>query len=347
MRVFELEIKENDTILVIAPHSDDESIGTGGLLCKYPKQCSVWIMTDGRYGNPRYSCDDMINIRKKECMNALEVAGVSKVIFESNEDGTLIHHKDCFGNLNFSKFSMIFLPNPHDLHSDHTAVYQYAMENLKGNKNVRVFLYEVHTPLPDVSCCVDISGVVDKKRKMMECYTSQLEMHPYDRQVEALAKYRGIQNEQPNKWLETYNEIKLSGDNEEQSGVEIELAKYKQFTRVMREWIRMHNEHDDLASRLRKRGYKKIAIYGYGVLGQLLYTEMISQSMDVEYVIDKDENIKTDRVGIPVYYGMDELGNVDVVVITTVSGHKEIADSLASKQGLNSIFIGELFEEND
>ena len=51
MGIYPLVIKETEKILIVAPHPDDESIGTGGLLSLYSNQCDVIVMTDGRYGN--------------------------------------------------------------------------------------------------------------------------------------------------------------------------------------------------------------------------------------------------------------------------------------------------------
>lgn len=36
-----LEIEPNDKCLIIAPHADDESIGCGGILLKYPQNFEV------------------------------------------------------------------------------------------------------------------------------------------------------------------------------------------------------------------------------------------------------------------------------------------------------------------
>ena len=44
------ELQKNEKILVVAPHPDDESLGCGGLMSKYGKQCDVLLLTDGRRG---------------------------------------------------------------------------------------------------------------------------------------------------------------------------------------------------------------------------------------------------------------------------------------------------------
>lgn len=43
-----LEISEKDRILILAPHPDDECIGAGGILARYPDLCRVVVLTDDR-----------------------------------------------------------------------------------------------------------------------------------------------------------------------------------------------------------------------------------------------------------------------------------------------------------
>ena len=50
MQPVKLSIKENDKILVIAPHPDDECIGVGGVLSLYPELCTVILLTNGSRG---------------------------------------------------------------------------------------------------------------------------------------------------------------------------------------------------------------------------------------------------------------------------------------------------------
>lgn len=338
MLVNQLTIRQQDKILVIAPHPDDESIGTGGLLSKYAGQCTVWIMTDGRYGNEKYSTDEMIAVRKMECINAMRVVGISNVIHMDYEDGTLIVHRECYDSLDFSPFTMVFLPNPMDNHSDHTAVYQYAIEKLR-NLKIRVFLYEVHTPLADISCYIDISSEIDCKKKMVASYESQVEIHPYDEQVVALAGFRGLQNEQLGRMLETYQEVSCTGNTDVSIGVEIELAKYKHFTRILLLWLQQNREAS-IAERLVRNGYRKIAIYGYGILGKRLVCELEEQLCTIEYVVDKNNKIVIADEKILVVHTVSDMKPVDVVIVTAYDNEK-IINEIQDCVGLKSITIEE------
>lgn len=339
MRTFPLAVQRNDRILIIAPHPDDESIGVGGLIALYPKQCDVVVMTDGRYGNSKIPPHEMKKIRKEEFCKSMEKAGVESFMFCGIEDGTLIRYKDCFSQIDFSKYSLVFLPNPNDNHSDHTASCRYAIQEIKKQQlgNIKVFQYEVHNPMPDVTSHLDISDVIEKKQELIACHASQMETHPYVQQVKILAKYRGYQNEQPDRYLEAYTEVKLEDKNEVSTGTEIELSKYKQFTKLLSKWVSINSSSNGVSEYLLKKGYSIIAIYGYGQIGKLLYQELQNSNCKVEYIIDRNENVK--EKGICIYHEIENLKKVDIVIVTAMAYYEEISRELWEKSRLLSISL--------
>lgn len=345
MRIPELYIKENEKILIVSPHPDDESIGVGGLLSLFPKQCEIIVMTDGRYGNADYAPDEMINIRKKEFISAMDCVGVSVYQFFAYEDGTLLQNKKCFSRIDFSCYSYVFVPNPHDNHGDHTACCEYVIDSLRkrGRHGIRVFQYEVHTPLADVNCCIDIGKVINRKKEMIKCFASQLKTHPYEEQIIALSAYRGYQNEQPGKYLETYQEVYLNDHISGVTGTEIELTKYKQFTKVLSQWIYFKNRKITLFDFLKQNNLNEVAIYGYGILGKILLDEFVQKKIKVKYIIDKNENVQVDN--FVVYHKIENLEKVDAVIITLLNDCDEISRELEQKCGLKSIVLKNVFEE--
>ena len=108
-----IQIDKKDKILIIAPHPDDESIGTGGLLLQYPKQCTVIVATDGRKADDSISPEVMADTRKKEFADAMAVAGVTDYEFLEYPDRELERHPHCFSKIDFSRYSILFLPNCH------------------------------------------------------------------------------------------------------------------------------------------------------------------------------------------------------------------------------------------
>lgn len=344
MKTNPLTINHNDKLLIVSPHPDDESIGVGGLLSLYGKQCSVYVMTDGRYGNPQYSPLDMMDIREKELVSSMELAGVTKLKTMPVEDGKLINFAEAFDDIRMNDFDLVFVPNPNDDHSDHTACYKYVVEIIKKKelRNIRVYMYEVHNPLGDVDYHLDITDVISSKKRMIECYKSQLEMHSYDDQVIKLAEYRGYQNERDGRYLEAYKRIDAFASKEITGGIETELAKYKSFTRLFRKWLSCDNNVGDISGYLLNRGFANVAIYGYGIIGQTLYRQLEKTVCRVKYIIDKNEGIKCE---IKKYSEIDNLEYVDLVIITVVLDVESIKKEIEEKSAMKCVGIDELISD--
>ena len=341
--MYELKIDSTERILIVAPHPDDECIGTGGLLALYPGQCDVIIMTDGRYGGDEYLPQRLVEIRKKELVNALALCGVNDYKFYDYEDKSLILHGDCFDHTDFSKYTKVFLPNPNDNHSDHTASYQYALESIKKMhlNNISVFQYEVHGPLPEFDCYIDISNVIDLKKRMIECYDSQIKIHPYSQQVVELAKYRACQNNCPGKHIETYREV--NGFCGSSIGVEKELVKYKKFIEILTAWMKLRNSGVNISDYLKRNKYDSIAIYGYGILGKLLLHELKSFDVDVRYIIDRNEKIIID--GMHIYHSTNDLEYVDILIVTTIFVDKQIIGEVAKTSNIECVSLERIIDD--
>ena len=157
----------------------------------------------------------------------MKFTGVNSYKMYENVDGTLVQNQDCFKDVEFALYTMVFLPNPNDNHTDHTAAFEYALQEIRqqGVKKIKVFQYEVHTPLNDINTYLDISDVINKKQALVACHASQMRMHPYEKQVISLAQYRGLQNEMEGKYLEVYREISIDVEESEKIKTERELAK--------------------------------------------------------------------------------------------------------------------------
>ena len=338
-----MEINVEDRILVISPHPDDESIGVGGLLLMYRDQCSVVVMTDGRYGNPRYQPLEMARVRKCELQTAMTQAGVSSFRIMEYEDGKLINQPDAFSDSRIEDYDIVLVPNPNDNHSDHTACYSYVLDYIKDSsiQNIKVYMYEVHTPLADVDYHIDITDVVLKKKELVGCYESQMEIHPYSEQVVKLADYRGFQNEKSGRFLEVYKKVELDGTEKRKIGIEKELSKYKLFTRLFETWISAGKNVGNIAGYLQERNCANIAIYGFGILGKNLYKQLDGTNCKVKYIVDVNEKIVCN---VPVYHKLSDIYQVDLVVITALFDLERIEEEI-HKKGIKSISFEQLIDE--
>ena len=109
--------------LVIAPHMDDESLGCGGLLAKYPGECVVVVVTE--------SGDE----RRAEHQRAMDLLGVEDSRSLGFEDGkTGQYMTDLVGRLDEVMAEVrpdeVYLPFP-SLHQDHISVYEAGMRSAR------------------------------------------------------------------------------------------------------------------------------------------------------------------------------------------------------------------------
>lgn len=191
------KLYNNEKILVVAPHADDESIGCGGLMSIYGKQCDVLLLTDGRKGksNQRSNCsdDEIITIRKQELRKALDISGVNNLFCLDIPDSELRKNRKKVTQFDASKYGYIFIPNSKEDHPDHKAANKFfkAMR-FWGKTRARIYEYEVWTPLRIIDVLIDISEQEKKKEKMIKQFVSQLECKNYLNAGMGLSHYRGI-----------------------------------------------------------------------------------------------------------------------------------------------------------
>ena len=192
-----MKIQDTDKLLIVSPHPDDESIGCGGLLALYGRQCDVLLLTDGRRGKSqkRINCsdDEIIETRLGELKNALHLCSVHELITLNIPDSELKQHRKIVFASDISQYDYIFIPNSHEEHPDHYYACRYIKwMRLIGKTKAKIYEYEVWTPLRSVDWLLDISSVEHIKKQMIEQHVSQLECMDYLSSGMGLSHYRGI-----------------------------------------------------------------------------------------------------------------------------------------------------------
>ena len=188
-----LQIQSTAKILVLAPHADDDSIGCGGLLLKYSKQCKVVCLTDGRLGDPNVPINELMRIRKEEFISAMNFAVLEDYQFLNTHDGNLLSEFDRFAQIDFEDYNYIFIPNILDQHPDHKAVGIHLAKLLKSKKiKVKICMYEVWNALALPNSYIDISDISQKKKEMVSLYQSQIKHIDYQNRILSLNNFRGM-----------------------------------------------------------------------------------------------------------------------------------------------------------
>lgn len=286
-----LDIKDDDRILIIAPHPDDECIGPGGVLLLYAKQCEVIVLTDGRQGQGDIAPEKEKQIRKQEFINEMKRLDIDRFRMLDIEDGTLLSHIDCLTKFCFREYSKIFVTGIWDRHPDHKAAFLCVKEAVKGKASGEMpecYLYEVHTPLQSPTHFLDISDVMEEKSQLIRIHKSQLKDLPYDALAKQCASYRATLYRMPEKKIEVYEEVDLRGKADAGiSETEVLLQKERVNGWVLKRWVSLFLEGSRISDELSEKGITPIYIYGYGELGKLLIRELSDTEIKIEAVIDR------------------------------------------------------------
>ena len=183
---------EAKSVLVIAPHPDDELIGCGGTMMKYLQEgttITLLIVTDGQYGD--FSKGN-VN-RKKECIDVWGKYENLELIFLNHMDSNITNELiDIYKELIAEKKQeIIYIPWIIDRHIDNINVNKYlayALKAMNFDQTIMAF-YEVMYPLY-ANKITNISKVYACKEKMLRKYISQIDyLNLYD-VVRSMAQLR-------------------------------------------------------------------------------------------------------------------------------------------------------------
>lgn len=345
-----LNINQNENILIVAPHPDDECIGPGGVLALYPKQCSIIVLTDGREGQGDILPNELKKIRRIEFEQEMKFVGIDKYKLLDYFDGTLLQHLDCLCCFDLSVYSKIFVTSDHDGHPDHTAAYFSVVQALEYQhlKNIEVYLYEVHNPLDECSHMIDITDVLKKKCKMIQFHRSQLSVLAYDRFAVCQAEYRALLNRMTGKYVEVYRKVESTilskkVQTSKEYILENKLQKMTMLYRLFTKWLIINNRYNPILTYLNKRGIASIAVYGYAEAGEIICQQLEHTGVSILYVMDKKD--KKVSGNIKIYRPNKDLPKPNAVIITAVFYYEEIYKELFNFGFNNIISLKDIIDE--
>jgi len=178
------------SVVVLAPHPDDEVFGCGGAIAAHAHlgvPVHVVILTNGAgAGDPE--------LRAQESQSAAAMLGCTTPEFWGAADRALFCNEALqqrlLDTLQRHNADLLYAPSPWEVHPDHRQACVMAMQVVQHlGGRVRLAFYEIGVPLrPNV--LLDITPHMSAKRAAMQCFTSQLNRQDYARQIEALNTYR-------------------------------------------------------------------------------------------------------------------------------------------------------------
>jgi LmbE family N-acetylglucosaminyl deacetylase len=184
--------------LVLAPHPDDEVLGCAGAILRHVAlgdPVRVIILTDGggwqvdEAGREAYAAR-----RRQESREAAAILGYGEPEFWQYRDRELEYGEPLVRRLldaiAAAEARWLYAPSPCELHPDHRALALAVLEAARRQAGqIGLALYEIGAPLPP-NRLLDITDLVERKRRALACFTSQLAVQAYDRHIEALNRFR-------------------------------------------------------------------------------------------------------------------------------------------------------------
>ena len=203
------------TMLVIAPHPDDEILGAGGIISRFSKAGGeVYILTIAAHKPPLFS-EEIHQKTLSEARKAHNFIGVKRSIFLDkaavflNEEKTSDFNSEIQKVINEIKPQIVLIPY-FDRHIDHRVIFDAAMVTTRPvgiGREIQILaayetLSETHWNAPHIepnftpNWVVDITANIDHKLKAFSYYESQVHKFPSPRSIEALkalSLFRGSQ----------------------------------------------------------------------------------------------------------------------------------------------------------
>jgi N-acetylglucosamine malate deacetylase 1 len=184
-----------DTVLVAAPHPDDEILGCGGSIARHldaGRHVSVLYLTSGEHGSATCPPAGLGPLREQEAAQAMESLGIpaAGLRFVRFPDGGINPAEPgqvaaVIAVLRELRPALLYVPHPGDASYDHRAAYAlcWRAAAMAGSSNFpeygsphwipAVLGYEVWSPIPEPSYLEDIGGVLDRKLAALACYQTQ------------------------------------------------------------------------------------------------------------------------------------------------------------------------------
>lgn len=107
------------------------------------------------------------------------------------------------------------------------------------------------------------------------------------------------------------------------------IDKFRDYYNLLNQWLILKQEGKSLEEYFVNNGYKSIAIYGMGEMGNRLYDELKGTDIEVKYAIDRE--------AVSVYSELevleleDDLKEVDAIIVTAIFAFEEIEEDLMTK----------------
>lgn len=193
------------TVLVVAPHPDDEVLGCGGaILWHLSRGDAVHVVICTRGEPERFGAEQVARVQAeaRECHTRLSVTQAHALDFPAARLDTVPGaelNAALLGVYREARADVIYLPHPGDVHRDHQLVFQAGMVAARPNGDAtieEVLAYETVsetdwyaaplTPAFVPNVFLDITSLIERKLEACRAYASQIRPAPHQRSLESI-----------------------------------------------------------------------------------------------------------------------------------------------------------------
>lgn len=197
------------SVLVLAPHPDDETLGCGGLLAQLTEGgavARVLFLSDGGGALVGRRRDEYSTRRRQEAEAAGRQLGIAGADFLDLPDGRLVDHLGAIAQglcraLLSLRPDLLLLPSPVEASEDHRAAFAGSHRLLTAVRpgdelaalgdDLQILTYEINHPQrPDL--LVGVDAQVPRIEAAMACHASQQEQHDYLGARLGLLRFRSL-----------------------------------------------------------------------------------------------------------------------------------------------------------
>ncbi len=175
--------------LVLVQYPGAETKGLGGLIAQYPKNFEILCLTNGSNMLEDINPVESTIIKRQQFQDVMKKIRIKgSKIFDIDSD-TLKNQYSTFKKIDFSEADYIFVPNIYDNNIDTIALLKHLKQALKDKEyksKLKILMYESDFALSTFDYYVDISTIIETKKKMLKEY------YPEDKYPKLTEKITGI-----------------------------------------------------------------------------------------------------------------------------------------------------------
>lgn len=145
------------------------------------------------------------------------------------------------------------------------------------------------------------------------------------------------------EYIQEFEQLEEVGNNFQLEILQKDNERYKSYWTVLDAWLCLKEKNIRFESYFINKKIKTIAIYGMGLMGRHLLSELAGSNITVAYGIDQQGQILSRDLRI--YKPDEELSNVDAVVVAVTFSYGDIVHALEKKGFSNIIILRNILNE--